>query len=160
MFRSKANFFLNCPASRGTRSKNRISLAQEPSQDHPQRRAALTTCICIPGDSDGRVCLRCRRPVFDPWVGKIPWRRELQSTPVFLPGEFHGLRSLAGHSSWGCKESDMTHTHTLFIPVLYIYHVVSPIPMTLNGTYTFRHKFRNRMQSPDQNSLLHAKPSS
>ena len=41
-----------------------------------------------------------------------------------------------------------------------IYHVVSPIPMTLNGTYTFRHKFRNRMQSPDQNSLLHAKPSS
>ena len=40
----------------------------------------------------------------DPWVGKIPWRREWQSTPVFLPGEFHGQRSLAGYSPWGCKE--------------------------------------------------------
>ena len=35
---------------------------------------------------------------FDPWVGKIPWRRALQPTPVFLPGESHGQRSLAGHS--------------------------------------------------------------
>ena len=38
--------------------------------------------------------LQCRRPKFDPWVGKIPWRRERQLTPVFLPGEFHGQRSL------------------------------------------------------------------
>ena len=45
---------------------------------------------------------------FNPWVGKIPWRREWIPTPVFLPGESHGLRSLAGcDSSWGCKESDM-----------------------------------------------------
>ena len=36
-----------------------------------------------------------------PWVGKIPWRREWQPTPVFLPGESHGERSLAGHSPWG-----------------------------------------------------------
>ena len=46
---------------------------------------------------------------------KIPWRREWQPTPVFLPGEFHGQRSLAGYSPWGCKESDMTEwlsTHT------------------------------------------------
>jgi len=42
-----------------------------------------------------------RRPGFDPWVGKIPWRREWQPTPVFLPGEFHGQRSLAGYSLWG-----------------------------------------------------------
>ena len=42
-----------------------------------------------------------------PWVGKIPWRRERQPTPVFLPGESHG-RSLVGYSSWGCKESDTT----------------------------------------------------
>ena len=41
-------------------------------------------------------------------VGKIPWRREWQSTPVFLPGEFHGPRSLVGHSPWGCKQSDTT----------------------------------------------------
>ena len=45
---------------------------------------------------------------FDPWVGKIPWRRKWQPTPVFLPGKSHGQRSLAGYSSWGHKESDMT----------------------------------------------------
>ena len=60
-------------------------------------------------------CLHCRRPGFDPWVGKIPWRRAWQSPPAFLPGESHGQRSLAGHSSWGPKEADMTeqltHTH-------------------------------------------------
>ena len=62
--------------------------------------------------------LECRRPGFDPWVGKIPWRREWQRTPVFLPEEFHGQRSLAGYSPWGHKESDtteqLTHTHTKF----------------------------------------------
>ena len=42
------------------------------------------------------------------WVGKIPWGRAWQPTPVTLPGESHGQRSLAGYSPWGCKESDMT----------------------------------------------------
>ena len=37
-------------------------------------------------------------PGFDPWVGKFPWRREWQPMPLFLPGEFHGQRSLAGYS--------------------------------------------------------------
>ena len=50
----------------------------------------------------------CRRPRFDPWVGKIPWRRKWQPTPVFLPGESHGGRSLVGYSPWGRKESDTT----------------------------------------------------
>ena len=45
---------------------------------------------------------------FDPWVGKIPWRREWLPTPVFLPQEFHGLRSLAGYSPCGRKELYMT----------------------------------------------------
>ena len=45
---------------------------------------------------------------FDLWVGKIPWRRASQCTPVLLPGEFHGQRSLAGYSPQGFKESDMT----------------------------------------------------
>ena len=44
----------------------------------------------------------------DPWVGRIPWRRAWQPTPVFLPGESHGQRSLAGYSPWGCKESYRT----------------------------------------------------
>ena len=45
---------------------------------------------------------------FDPWVGKIPWRRASQPTLVILPGEFHGQRSLVGYSPQGHKESDMT----------------------------------------------------
>ena len=45
---------------------------------------------------------------FDPWVGKIPWRRKWQPTPGFLPGKSHGQRSLAGYSPWGLKESGTT----------------------------------------------------
>ena len=54
---------------------------------------------------------QCRRPKkcrFDPWVRKIPWRRKWKPTPVFLPGKFHGQRSLVGYSPWGCKELNMT----------------------------------------------------
>ena len=43
---------------------------------------------------------------FDPWVRKIPCRREWLLTLVFLPGEFHGQRSLADYSPWGHKELD------------------------------------------------------
>jgi len=53
-------------------------------------------------------CRRCRRPGFDPWLGKIPWRRKWQPTPVFLPGKSHGQRSLVGYSPWGHKELDTT----------------------------------------------------
>ena len=53
-------------------------------------------------------CKRQRRCKFDPWVRKIPWRRKWQPTPVFLPGESHGPRSLAGYSPWGCTGSDRT----------------------------------------------------
>ena len=44
---------------------------------------------------------QCRRCRFNPGVRNIPWRRKWQPTPVFLPGKFHGLRSLAGYSLWG-----------------------------------------------------------
>ena len=50
-----------------------------------------------------KICLQCRRPEFDPWIEKIPWRRERLPTPVFWPGEFHGL-----YSTWGHKEPDST----------------------------------------------------
>ena len=53
-------------------------------------------------------CPQCRRPRFDPWVRKIPWRRQWHPTPVLLPGESHGQRSLVGYSPWGHKESDTT----------------------------------------------------
>ena len=46
--------------------------------------------------------------MFSPWSGKIPWRREWLPTPVFLPGELHGQRSLEGYGQWGCKDSDTT----------------------------------------------------
>ena len=63
----------------------------------------------FPGSSEGKdsTC-RCRRPMFDPWVRKIPWRSKWQPTPVFLPGKSRGWRRLAGYSPWGCKESDIT----------------------------------------------------
>ena len=48
----------------------------------------------------------CRRPRFHSWVRTISWRRKWQPTPVFLPEEFHGQRSLAGYSPRGHKESD------------------------------------------------------
>ena len=46
---------------------------------------------------------QCRRHRFKPWVGKIPWRRKWQATPVFLPGKSRGQRSLASYSPWGHK---------------------------------------------------------
>ena len=51
---------------------------------------------------------------FNPWVGKIPWRRKWQPTSVFLPGESHGERSLVGHSPRGHKELDTTEQLTYY----------------------------------------------
>ena len=71
----------------------------------------------IPGGSVGKKSA-CNARDSLPWVGKIPWRRERQPTPVFLPGEFHGESSLTEYSPQGHKESERTeaaehsHTHT------------------------------------------------
>ena len=46
---------------------------------------------------------QCKRHSLDPWVGRNPWRRKWQPTPVFLPEKSHGQRSLAGCSPWGCR---------------------------------------------------------
>ena len=53
-----------------------------------------------------RIHLQCRRCRLDPWVWKICWRENWQSTPVFSPGKSHGQRSLVGCSPWGYKGSD------------------------------------------------------
>ena len=75
-------------------------------------RRILGTWAGLPGGSEVKVsacvCLQCGRPGFDSWVWKIFWRRKWQPTPVFLPGESHGQRSLAGCSPRGRKESDTT----------------------------------------------------
>ena len=63
------------------------------------------------------------------WVGKVPWRREWQPTPVFLPGEFHGQRSLAGCSPWACKESDTTAQLTFPLPLFHMPLRLVPPPI-------------------------------
>ena len=50
---------------------------------------------------------------FSSWIRKLPWRREWQPTPVFLPGESCGQKSLVDYSSWGCKDSDTAEQLTL-----------------------------------------------
>ena len=78
----------------------------------------------FPGGTSGKESAwqyrRCKSHGFNPWVGKILWRREWQRVPVSLPGESHGQRSLVGYSPWGHKELDTTkrllvllsHTYT------------------------------------------------
>ena len=75
-------------------------------------QVALWSRICLQ-------CGRCRRRRFDPWVGKIPWRRKWQPTPVFLPGKSHERRRLTGFSPRGRQESDMTeHAHVTWTVTL------------------------------------------
>ena len=66
----------------------------------------------FPGGASGKEptcqCRKFKRCRFHPWVGKIPWRRAWQPTPVLLPREAHGQRSLAGSSPWGHKELNTT----------------------------------------------------
>ena len=72
----------------------------------------------FPGGSDGKEsACNARKPRFDPWVGKIPWRRK-SPLPLFLPGGSHGQRSLVGYSPWGLKESDTTEQLTRVVIVI------------------------------------------
>ena len=75
-------------------------------------------------------CRRLRSHGLNPSVEKIPWRREWQPTPVFLPGKFHGQRSLMGYSPSGRKESDTTewlntHKPTAFWLISLLSHTSS-----------------------------------
>ena len=58
---------------------------------------------------------RQRRHEFIAWVGKVPWSRKWQPTPVFLPGKFYGQRSLVGSSPGDHKELDMTEELSAYI---------------------------------------------
>ena len=75
----------------------------------------------FPGGASGKEsacqCMRHRRRGFCPWIGKMPWDRKWEPTPVFLLGKSHGQRSLAGYSLQGCKESDTTEVtqHTFML---------------------------------------------
>ena len=79
----------------------------------------ISSCIYMGfpcGSAQERICLQCWRPGFDPWLGKIPWRRESLLTPVFWPGEFHGLCSLQGR-----KESDTTEQTSFIHSCIYTF---------------------------------------
>ena len=77
--------------------------AERPPVRHKQEALRLPLWL-----SWERILLPCGRPGFDPWVGKIPWRRERLPTPVVWPGESHGL-----YSPGGRKELDMTEQLSL-----------------------------------------------
>ena len=83
-----------------------------PLADRSQLSRRFRNFLGFPGGTSGKKsacqCRRCKRVRFNPQVGKIPWKRKWQPTPVFLPGESHGQRSLVGYSPWGCKKSDRT----------------------------------------------------
>ena len=86
-------------------------------ENHNLKRYTHSNCS-FPGGSNS-ICLQCKRPGFDPWVRKIPWRRKWLHTPVFLTGEFHEQRSLLDYSPWGCKESGMAERLTVFTEALF-----------------------------------------
>ena len=62
---------------------------------------------CLIGDAAAKeLTCQCRKGMFDPWVGKILWRRKWKPTPVFLLGKYHGQRSLAGYNPQSRTELD------------------------------------------------------
>ena len=67
---------------------------------------------------------QCRRHRFDPWDGKISWRKEWQTTPVFLPENSRRQRSLAGYTPWGCKELDTTERLSINTETLSSFHQI------------------------------------
>ena len=93
-----------------------------------QRKETIKPCFCtfhgalgFPGGTNGKEpasqCRRHKRHGLNPWVGKIPWRSVWQPTPVFLPGESHGQRGLAGYSPGGHKSQ--TQLKRLSTPTQY-----------------------------------------
>ena len=88
-------------------------------------RLPTPVILGFPGGSDDKESTCNARPGFDPWVAKAPCHMAWQTTPVFLPRESHGQRSLAGYCAWGCKESDTAeHVYTY----IYIYmHTWPPL---------------------------------
>ena len=71
---------------------------------------------------------QCRKLRFDPWVGKIPWRRKWLPIAVFLPGKSHGQGSLAGCNPWNCNELNTTErlnkTKQKLAAGSFLYHIV------------------------------------
>ena len=79
---------------------------------------------CASGKEPACQCRRCKRPGFNPWVRKIPWRRAWQPTLVFFPGEAHGWRGLADYSSQDHRVrhdwSNLAHKHSQIESTRYV----------------------------------------
>ena len=83
-------------------------LGSQPLSEVVIKTRSISPLVQFPSHN---ICLQCRRHKrsgLDPWIGRLPWRRAWQPTPVFLPEESHGQRSPAGNGPWGHKESDTT----------------------------------------------------
>ena len=100
-------------------TRRRVSLGEQGQPEETRRSVNLILLAVIfragfPGGVTGKepTC-QCRRRRFDPWARKIPCSRKWHPIPVFLPGKFHGQRSLVGYSPWCHKESDMTEQLSL-----------------------------------------------
>ena len=96
---------------------------------------------------------RCKIWRFDPWVGKITWRRAWQPTLVFLPRESHGQRNLVGYTPWGHKELDTTE-HTCTYTHTHTHTHTSLLPYLPNGDGMCRHNIRSFWRC---NSITHVK---
>ena len=118
------------PGGGAGQGPSQVSPLEDESSQHPVPASAgcsgppgrwlIHTWLCCPPTSSHQKehswagelvgsasqCWRHKRHGFDPWVRKIPWRKAWHPTPVFLPGESHGQRSLAGCSPWGREESE------------------------------------------------------
>ena len=96
------------PSLEFSRQKYWIGLPCLPPGDLPnpgiEPRSPTSQADSLPAEPQGKP-KRCK---LCPWVRKISWRRVWQPNPVFLPGEFHGQKSLVDYSPWSCKELDTT----------------------------------------------------
>ena len=108
----------------------------------------------FPDSSAGKESAQCGRPGLDPWVGKIPWIREKLLTPVFWPGEFHGL-----YSPWGCKTLDTTEWLSLSMiaqiwknPPIYLGEWISMIH-SYNGILIYQCKKRKLLKDKNMDEL-------
>ena len=123
---NQATRFHYCQLTQDTRKRSLFpsdSMVIPTSEQHIMQTVEVFTTLGLPWWLRWqRICLQCRRPRFDPWVSKIPWRTPWEPTPVLLPGEFHRQRSLTGYSPWGSKESDMTEVNNTFT---FHFHMIS-----------------------------------
>ena len=108
------------------------------TQQFKQNRTCLPSSLVAQWQ---RICLQCRRCKFNLWFGKVPWKRKLQPTPVFLHGKSHGQKSLVGYSLWGFKESETTEEWNNIIKAkthrntwLFAAPLPASIPLKTEGT--------------------------